>query len=416
MNSKILKVIIIFMLLLISSFGLLSGVVKALEPSSDVIYNGIDVSTYQGKIDYASVKQSGIDVVYIKASEGTTLEDPYFRINYENAKSNGMKVGFYHFVRARSIEEAEKEAEFFSSVIYGTNPDCRLAMDFETFGYLNNDEINDISKVFLQRVINLTKKQMVIYSDTYNARNIFNKELASQYPLWVAQYGVGRPSDNGNWNNWVGFQYTDEGQIPGIDGYVDRDKFTQDIFLEDNIPIPMPDPSPDPDKPPKYESNIYYVVKPGDTLSHIALWYNTTVEELVKLNDIQNPNLIYVEQKILITTSGDPNKETHITYVVKKGDTLTKLAIRYGTTINSIVKLNNIENPNLIYIGQVLTIDISKRNDIVQNSPVYYRVRRGDSLWRIAKRYHTSVSYLVKLNNIKNPNRIYVGQVLTISR
>lgn len=411
MKSKILKVCMIFVLLIISSFGLLLGIVKALEPSSDVIYNGIDVSAYQGYIDYEKVKQSGIEVVYIKSSEGTTLEDPYFRTNYENAKNNGLKVGFYHFIRARNDSEAIQEAEFFSSVISGTIPDCRLAMDFETFGYLNTEEINSISTVFLEKVIELTKKEMVIYSDTYNATNIFSSELASKYPLWVAQYGVERPTDNGNWNSWVGFQYTDEGEIPGISGYVDRDKFTKDIFLSDNTPTPEPDP------PPKYNSNIYYTVRAGDTLSHIALWYNTTVEELVKLNDIQNPNLIYIGQKILITTSGDPNKETHITYVVKRGDTLTKLAIRYGTTINKIVQLNNIQNPNLIYVGQRLIIDISQSsNNIIGNSPVYYRVRRGDSLWRIAKRYNTTVYNLVRLNNIPNPNRIYVGQVILIRR
>jgi lysozyme len=254
---------------------------------------------------------------------------------------------------------------------------------------------------------------MCIRDSTYNARDTFNSELASKYPLWVAQYGVERPSDNGNWNSWVGFQYTDEGEVPGINGYVDRDKFTKDIFLSDNTPTPEPEPEPTPE----YNSNIYYTVRAGDTLSHIALWYNTTVEELVKLNDIQNPNLIYIGQKILITTSGDPNKETHITYVVKRGDTLTKLARRYGTTINKIVQLNNIQNPNLIYVGQKLIIDISQSgNNIIGNSPVYYRVRRGDSLWRIAKRYNTTVYNLVQLNNIPNPNRIYVGQVILIRK
>lgn len=410
MKSKALKIFVIFILLTISSFGLLTGIVNAFAPSSDVIYQGIDVSAYQGEIDYNRVKDYGIEIVYIKASEGTYLEDPFFRRNYDNAKANGLKVGFYHFIRARSNEEAIREAEFFSSVISNTTPDCRLAMDFEVFGELDNEEINSISRTFLTRVQELTGKEMVVYSDTYNAEAVFSIEIANQYPLWVAQYEVETPSDNGKWESWVGFQYTDIGQIDGINGYVDRDKFTQDIFLSSNEVIPKPV------EPPTENTNIYYIVRQGDTLSHIALWYNTTVEELVRLNNIQNPNLIYVGQKILITTSGDPNKQNQIVYVVKRGDNLTKIAKKYGTTVGAIVALNNMKNPNLIYPGQRLLININNSNsDIHSVGHIYYRVKRGDTLWRIARRYNTTIYNIVRLNNIRNSNRIYIGQVLKIS-
>lgn len=73
-------------------------------------------------------------MVYIKASQGNNIKDPYFDVNYENAKSNGLKVGFYHFLTATNTEEAEREAKFFASVISGKSPDCKLAMDYETFG------------------------------------------------------------------------------------------------------------------------------------------------------------------------------------------------------------------------------------------------------------------------------------------
>ena len=80
-------------------------------------YQGIDVSNWQGYIDYARVKQSGIDIVYIKASQGTTRKDPYFETNYQNAKANGLKVGLYHYVTATTVEGARAEARFFASVI-----------------------------------------------------------------------------------------------------------------------------------------------------------------------------------------------------------------------------------------------------------------------------------------------------------
>lgn len=73
-------------------------------------------------------------MVYIKASQGNNIKDPYFDVNYENAKANGLKVGFYHFLTATNTEEAEREAQFFASVISGKLPDCKLAMDYETFG------------------------------------------------------------------------------------------------------------------------------------------------------------------------------------------------------------------------------------------------------------------------------------------
>ena len=191
---------------------------------------------------------------------------------------------------------------------------------------------------------------------------------------------------------------------------MDRDKFTDGILLKTGGEIPNPEPEPEPNPSPN--GNIYYIVKRGDTLSHIALWYNTTVEELVKLNNIQNPNLIYVGQRILILTSDEPNKEKEITYTVRYGDSLWKIANRYGVSVNSLVSLNNIQNPNLIYPGQQIRVKVSSNNN--QANTLYYRVRRGDSLWRIARRYRTTVSNLVRLNNIKNPNLIYIGQILRI--
>lgn len=409
MRQKVLKVLILFMMLTMSSLGLFINISQALGPSSNVIYEGIDVSAYQGYIDYERVRYDGIEVVYIKSSEGTTLEDPYFRTNYDNAKANGLKVGFYHFIRARNEEEARREAEFFARVISGTNPDCRLAMDFEVFGDLNVEEINRISFAFLQKIQEITQKECVIYSDAYNARNTFSRELAEKYPLWIAEYGVETPVNNGKWEYWVGFQYTDAGRVDGIEGNVDRDKFTDGILLTGGE---KPNPEPEPEPNPSPNGNIYYIVKKGDTLSHIALWYNTTVEELVKLNNIQNPNLIYVGQRILILTSDEPNKEKEITYTVRYGDSLWKIANRYGVSVNSLVTLNNIQNPNLIYPGQQIKVKVSSNNN--QTNTLYYRVRRGDSLWRIARRYRTTVSNLVRLNNIKNPNLIYIGQILRI--
>lgn len=419
MRKKLIKVIFLIWLLLLSSFAMYSNITYALSPAGDVIYQGIDVSSYQGRIDYRAVKEAGIDVVYIKSSEGQHLEDPEFRNNYEGAKANGLNIGFYHFVRARSEEEAIKEAEFFSRVIAGTQPNCRLAMDFEIFGNLSTYEINNISRVFLEKTRELTGKEMVIYSNAYDARTIFSYELATRYPLWIAEYGVNTPRDNGKWENWVGFQYWDKGRINGIRGDVDLDRFTEGIFLSNSGEIPKPN-NPNPGE---IQNVVSYTVKRGDTLSKIASWYGTTVEQIVALNHIQNPNLIYPGEvlQIQVTTSDKPNTEpsstTSTTYVVRRGDNLWNIARRYGTTINSIVMLNNIANPNLIYPGQVLLIrrDI-RSNDAHASGSTYYRVGRGDNLTYIANRYHTTVANLVRINQIRNPNLIFPRTDITNSQ
>lgn len=398
--------------LLIHTFGVVNSICYAVPLQTNSTYAGIDVSEYQGYIDYARVKASGIQVVYIKASEGTTIIDPYFRTNYDNAKSQGLKVGFYHFVRARNEDDAVREATFFHSVISGTSPDCRLAMDFEVFDGLSVERINQISFAFLQKLQELTRKECVVYSDEYNARTVFSRELASAYPLWIAEYGVDIPSSTGSWDEWIGFQYYDRGRIDGINGDVDLDRFREDIFLSDSSVIPAPEPEPEPTPNPNDSNNIYYFVKRGDNLTRIALWYNTTVENLVRLNNIQNPDLIYVGQRLLISVSDDPNKSKEVKYTVKRGDTLSKIANRYGITVNEIVSLNNIQNPNLIYVGQQLRVPLD--NSINQMQNVYYRVQRGDRLWRIAKMYRTTVSNIARLNGIRNPNLIFVGQILRI--
>lgn len=346
MKTKVFIITILLTLLPLTTF--------ATTASSNLIYEGIDVSNWQGYINYEEVKNEGIDIVYIKSSQGDNIIDSYFKINYNNAKANGLKVGFYHFLTAINEEEAIRQAEFFSSVISNTSPDCKLAMDFEVFGDLTVTEVNNISRVFLERVKEITGKEVIIYSDTFNASNVFREELAQNYPLWIAEYGVEVPRET-NWDTWEGFQYTSRGNINGIRGYVDRDKFTNEILLQEYSII---EPT---GKPENYNHDVIYTVQSGDTLSRVAIRYGTTVGELVAINNIQNPNLIYPGQEIKVPIKGNPQNETeyhtgHIVYKVEKGDTLSEIALRFNTTVQEIAELNNIKNVNLIYIGETLRI------------------------------------------------------------
>lgn len=378
--------------------------IYAISPSSNDIYNGIDVSAWQGEIDYAAVKEAGIEIVYIKATEGQQFIDAYFEENYINAKANGLKIGFYHYVVARTEEEARLEARHFVKTISGKEFDCKLAMDFESFGELSIQEINKISKVFLETVENLSGKETIIYSDANNAKNVFSEEL-TEYPLWIAEYDVEQPTNNEKWKNWEGWQYTDEGKVSGILGNVDRDYFTKEILLENNSGIENPD------KPQEIQEYIYIKVRKGDTLNKIAREYNTTVEELVALNNIPNANLIYINQILKVPSIVTGENNNYIEYVVRRGDTLNKLAQEYSTTVTTIVNLNNISNPNLIYVGQRIILPKGQKQNC-QN----YTIQYGDTLTLIAKKFSTTVGNIAKTNGIKNVNIIYAGDNIKICR
>lgn len=411
MKKKLLKILVSFLVIVTAPMYILIAPVYAFSPSSDVIYEGIDVSGWQGNINYEQVKNNGIEIVYIKSSEGSNFVDPYFNPNYTNAKANGLKVGFYHYVTARTNEEAINEARFFVATISGKEPDCRLAMDFESFGNLSVEEINEIGITFVKTVENLSGKEVIIYSNTNDATNIFSGELTN-YPLWVAQYEVEEPTPNGKWSTWAGWQYTDVGEIAGISGYVDRNKFTEEVFLENTSEIPLPENI----MPPTAGGTTTIIVQRGDTLSRLALKYNTTVSRLVELNNIANPNLIYAGQT-LIVPSGETLEESdgnstsgQTIYIVKAGDTLNKISAEFGTTAIAIAKENNIRNINLIYVGQRLVIP-TNRNDL---GHTLYKVRWGDTLWSISRRYGVPIATIVRLNRIQNPNLIYAGETLRI--
>lgn len=420
MCKKVHKSILCLLSIFTFIFWINMNSVLAITPLSNLEYQGIDVSNWQGYIDYRSVRENGIEVVYIKASQGTNIKDAYFEINYENAKANGLKVGFYHFLTATNTEEAEQEARFFASVISGKTPDCKLVMDYETFGGVGVEESNEIAQVFLETTRRLTNKDIIIYSDLSNSQSRFSSELAENYELWLAYYGDTANLENiqTRWSNYVGLQYSDRGRINGISGAVDLDRFSEKIFLDEISEVPVTE---NPTGTINTET-ITYTVQRGDTLWAIARRYGTTSEEIAEINNISNPNLIYPGQQLKIptnsTTEGEETRGTgDIIYTVQRGDTLSRIAREYNVTVAHIVELNDISNPNLIYPGEKLRItesDVTNLNPIPKNTYSTYTVIRGDTLSRIARRFGVSVNYLVTANNIQNPNLIFPGQILIV--
>lgn len=145
-----------------------------------------------------------------------------------------------------------------------------------------------------------------------------------------------------------------------------------------------------------------YTVKKGDTLYGIAQKFNLSVDELKKLNGLTN-NTLSIGQKLKISSS---EKDTDTTYTVLKGDTLYGIANKFGVSVNNLKDINNLVS-NTLSIGQVLKIPSGTNNKIT------YTVKKGDSLYSIARTYKTTVDELKRLNNLKS-NTLSIGQTLIL--
>ena len=157
-----------------------------------------------------------------------------------------------------------------------------------------------------------------------------------------------------------------------------------------------------------------YIVARGDTLRSLANRFGTTVDALLAANkDITNANVIYEGQRLKVYSGpvtpppNNPPPTGGQTYYAQRGDTLRKIAAKFITTVDAILKVNpQITNPNLIFVGQAITIpaDVST-----------YLVQKGDTLRIIAGKFGTTVDALLALNpNIWNANLIYAGQVIRV--
>ncbi|HET7616680.1 MAG TPA: LysM peptidoglycan-binding domain-containing protein, partial [Bacillales bacterium] len=143
---------------------------------------------------------------------------------------------------------------------------------------------------------------------------------------------------------------------------------------------------------------VIEVIEKGETLWTIARRYGISVDSIVKANDIPDPDILVVGQALVIPTENR-------FYVVNPGDRLWQIANRYGTSVEAIVKANRIQNPSFIYPGQRL---------LIPQTSYTYTVQPGDTLWEIAQANGTSVQAIMSTNGIQNPNFIETGQVLTL--
>ena len=310
---------------------------------------GIDISHWQ-----SGIKSIGkdVDFVIIKATEGVGYVDPQCDRLYQLAKKEGKLLGVYHFARPDLNNSAIAEADWFIKNIQGYIKEAILVLDWER-GYLGNTAW---VKTFLDRVKEKTGVKALLYASR-SPINSFNwsSVVAGDYGLWVADYGAntgeaGRKPVVKWWNFYVLWQYTSRGRISGYSGNVDMNYFYGDAdtwrkyATASSTPASKPAPAPAPKPAKKTNEEIAQEVLDGK-------WDNGEARKK-KLTDA-GYNYKAIQDLVNKKLEAKPKA---VYYIVKTGDNLSKIAKKYGTTVDNIVKLNKIKNKNLIYSGQKLRI------------------------------------------------------------
>ncbi len=347
---------------------------------------GIDVSEFQGTIDWAKVKKDGIKFAILKLGNiydyDTNYKDSKFETNYKKAKAQGIKVGVYIYNYCNTVDTLKKGIKWALDKLDGKELDLPIYLDME------DKDIQGETKASLTKQCNEFAK--LIKDKGYNAgvyananwlKNELNmSDFDEDLAVWVAQYGVSKPQIS-NPDIW---QYTSDGKVNGILGRVDMNYlYNEDIIKQSGSAETTDKKSVDElanevidgkwgdgeTRKSKLEKAGYDYDKVQNRVNEILSSENkkksvTEVakdvingdygngEERKKKLEAEGHDYDQVQAKVNQLLGANVTK----TYTVKSGDTLSGIASKYKTTVSKLVKDNNIKNANLIYVGQKIVI------------------------------------------------------------
>ena len=192
--------------------------------------NGIDVSHYQGTIDWEKVARSGVKFAFIKATDGAAGADPLFAANWSAAKDPGVSRGAYQFFRAE--QDAERQANFFITKLGNDWGELPAVLDFEVLcGTLVGTALEGATR-WMELVGQATGRTPVLYTGPSFWRTQVKSSTAfSNYALWIAHYtAAAQPVLPSAWKQWTFWQHSEQGSVPGIKGPVDLDRFNGTVM------------------------------------------------------------------------------------------------------------------------------------------------------------------------------------------
>ncbi|HUS31544.1 MAG TPA: GH25 family lysozyme [Kofleriaceae bacterium] len=187
--------------------------------------NGIDVSYYQGVIDWSAVKASGIEFAFVRLSDGAVFRDPKFDVNWQGAKSAGVIRGAYQFFRPG--QNVDTQADMMINAIGTYQPgDLPPVIDVEAAGGLSPSTVATRVKQWVTKVKGALGVDPIVYTGKYFWRDQVGGERAlASNALWIAQYTSLCPDIPTPWTRWTFWQHSDRGSVPGIREKVDLNKF-----------------------------------------------------------------------------------------------------------------------------------------------------------------------------------------------
>lgn len=340
---------------------------------------GIDVSQWQGNIDWQKVKGAGVQFAMLRAGYGRNNLDTKFHRNAQGAAAVGIPVGLYWFSYALNVEMAKKEAQYAVELAkkYKITWPIAYDLEYDTVSYAAKNGVTitkslatQMAIAFCEEIKRLGYIPMVYTNLDYLNRYFDRSKLP--YNLWYAQYAsTASVADKEIW------QYSSKGSVPGIAGNVDMNHGYKDYGNGgDSKPDPAPTPSP---APSGTTLNLAVAVMQGkygagqdrknalgtryqevqDFINHIAsASTDTLVAEVMqgKYGNGETRKTVLGSRYKAVQDKIDGRGSGAVYYTVRSGDTLSGIAAKYGTTYQKIAQMNGIANPNKIYAGQKLRV------------------------------------------------------------
>lgn len=387
--------------------------------------HGVDWAKYQGVNGVFGYPHDKFAIAQVGGYYNGYIADQLtYPTQVQYAIAQGKRAHTYIYARFSNKYEADQMLDHYLPMVQ-TPKKSIVALDVED-GTPNTEAV----LYALDRVEKAGYTAVLYGYKSFLLDHVDLARIAKQYPLWLGEYPDYNVTSEPNYNyfpsfNNIGiFQFTSTYIAGGLDGNIDLTGLTDVGYKDGNVekPVTKPDAVKQgiiADNTPKKDITTGYTVKVNFSAKNWAS--GEAIPDWVKGRDypvIQtNSNKVLLggimswidrsNVEILSTAKqNDKQNSSSSTYTVRVGDSLSAIASRFGTTVDTLQSANSIRNANLIYPGQVLRVSGQA------TSQRTYTVRYGDNLSTIASRLGTTVSHLQSMNGIRNANLIYPGQVL----